>query len=171
MASAALRRISKRRPSWLADTLLDCSRQQTHGYDPALSRIGRLDNQRRGSKPREPIRGPSRAPKSCGDFLYRWSGAERPPQDLKMLGVAGARVLAISKPINIVFYIQRQTIKNQKTLGDGDAWRRSRESPVADLQSCQFTKRLPSRRRAGCGVPYPSLRRRDFLQAIGDQIG
>ena len=114
MASAALRRISKRRPSWLTDTLLDCSRQQTHGYDPALSRIGRLDNQRRGSKPREPIRGPSRAPKSCGDFLYRWSGAERSPQDLKMLGVAGARVLAISQPINMVCYIQRQTIKNQK---------------------------------------------------------
>ena len=62
-----------------------------------------------------------------------------------MLGVAGARVLAISQPINIVCYIQRQTIKNQKTLGDGDAWRRSREPPAADLQSCHVTKRLPSR--------------------------
>ena len=32
------------------------------------------------------------------------------------------------------------------TLGDGNACRRSREPPAADLQSCHIAKRLPSRR-------------------------
>jgi hypothetical protein len=114
MASATLQRISKRRPSWPTDTLTDCSRQQRRGYDAALSHIDRRDNHRRGSKIGEPSRGPSRAPKFCDDSLYRSSGAEPPPQDLKMLGVAGVHDPAISQPINIVCCVQRQTIKNQK---------------------------------------------------------
>jgi hypothetical protein len=33
-----------------------------------------------------------------------------------------------------------------ETLGDDGTWRRSREPPAADLQNCNGTKRLPSRR-------------------------